>query len=382
MNGHQRKRKAGQRFGWNSAWAVLASVILVVSVCACGGSHSVSREHKGGTRAIRSTTQATLQHRPRAIPVRPQAKLQVVAEHRLPGQTSRFDYQSLDERRHLLFIANLGANQIDVIYTRGPRLVRTIGGIASPHGILVVPQLGRVFVSATGSRQLATIDEASGRVLARTPAGSYPDGIAYDSIEHRLFVSDELAGAEVVINARTARPVATIKLGTEAGNVQYDPRSRRMLVAIDDNGDNQLVLIDPRALHVVRRIRLTGCESAHGLHLDVPRRLAFVACADNSRLRVVDLRALRVVGPSYPVGQDPDVLDFDPSLRRLYVAAESGVVSSFIESGRRLHSVGAYRATAAHAVSVDPATHRVYVPLASVSGPSMLRVLKPTQRRH
>ena len=79
-----------------------------------------------------------------------------------------------------------------------------------------------------------------------------------------------------------------------------------------------------------------------------------------------------------PIGSDPDVLAFDPVLGRLYVAAESGVVAVLEERDGSLVQLGWYRAPKAHSVAVDPATHRVYVPLANVGGRPILRVLAPT----
>ena len=40
--------------------------------------------------------------------------------------------------------------------------------------------------------------------------------------------------------------------------------------------------------------------------------------------------------------------------------------------------LGWYRAPRAHSVAVDPATHRVYLPLANVGGHPVLRVLVPS----
>jgi hypothetical protein len=70
-------------------------------------------------------------------------------------------------------------------------------------------------------------------------------------------------------------------------------------------------------------------------------------------------------------------LAFDPGLQRLYVAAESGVVTVFEERERALQLLGEYRAPAAHSVSVDPATHRVYLPLENMGGRPVLRILSP-----
>ena len=79
------------------------------------------------------------------------------------------------------------------------------------------------------------------------------------------------------------------------------------------------------------------------------------------------------------VGDGPDVLAFDPGLRRLYVSAESGDVAVFQEQGRTLRKLGqAHLAAAAHTVAVDPKTHLVYFPLQSGSnGKPQLLIVKP-----
>ena len=60
------------------------------------------------------------------------------------------------------------------------------------------------------------------------------------------------------------------------------------------------------------------------------------------------------------------------------MAAESGVVAMFEERDGLLGQLGWYRAPRAHTVAVDPTTHRVYLPLANVSGHPVLRVLVPS----
>jgi DNA-binding beta-propeller fold protein YncE len=211
-------------------------------------------------------------------------------------------------------------------------------------------------------------------VISRTRAGAFPDGLAYDPVRRRVFVSDKTGGVEVVVDRRS-RVVGTVPLGGEAGNVKYDAGTGRMLVAVA--GREQLVSIDPARLRVVVRTPLPGCTGAHGLQLDMSRRLAFVACESNAKLLVVDLKRRRVT-QTLAVGDGPDVLALDTSLHRLYVAAESGVVAVFDEQGRTLTKVGqALLAPTAHSVAVDPSTHLVYFPLESVGGGPVLRIMAP-----
>ena len=112
--------------------------------------------------------------------------------------------------------------------------------------------------------------------------------------------------------------------------------------------------------------------------VDAPRRLAFVACDGNAKLRTLNLRTMRFTG-TFDVGSSPDVLALDASKRRLYVSAESGVVAVFAETATSARPLGrAFLATEAHSVAVDPATHLVYFPLQSGStgGPQLL-IMRP-----
>jgi hypothetical protein len=80
-----------------------------------------------------------------------------------------------------------------------------------------------------------------------------------------------------------------------------------------------------------------------------------------------------------PVAHDPDVLAIDAQANRLHVAAESGNLSSFdIAQAETPHALGdVYVGDGAHAVAVDPVSHRLYLALADVNGRAVLRVLAP-----
>src|SRR5215469_2284461 len=249
---------------------------------------------------------------------------------------------------------------------RHERRHRTITGVNSVHGVVAVPSLHRVFASATGSDQVATIDEGDLKVVSRAPGGDYPDGIAYDASEHAIFVSDEHGGTVTEIDTKTGARIRTIDVGGEAGNTQYDQRSRRVFTDVQARDD--VAVIDPVSGHVVARHQLAGCEHDHGLLLDATHRLAFVACDGNARLLAMGLDDWTELG-TFAVGEGPDVLAIDPGLGRLYVASESGVVSVFQEEGHALKAIGsAFLANEAHTVAVDPVTHRVYFALENVNG--------------
>jgi YVTN family beta-propeller protein len=289
----------------------------------------------------------------------------------LPGDTSRFDYESLDPGAHRLYIAHLGGGTVPVYDISTGAMVGEVPGVPGVHGVLAVPELARVYATATGANQVAVIDPQSLTVVATIPGGQYPDGLAYDPEVGKLYVSDESGGTDTVIDTATNQVVATVPLGGDVGNTQFDAGSHQILVAVQTR--NQLVTIDPQTDQVSGRYDTPGCNQPHGLQISPDLRLAFVACQGNAKLVVMDLQTMSVT-ESYGVGSNPDVLAFDGPRRVLYVAAESGPVTAFSETETGLKPLAQDNVGPnAHVVAVDPDTGHVYLPLANLGGQPILR---------
>jgi hypothetical protein len=301
--------------------------------------------------------------------------LKAVKDVPIGAPTRRFDYASLDPRTGLLFVADLAGSRVLAFDVRELRLVGVIAGVQSVHGVLAVPELGRVYASATGVDQLVAIDEASLKIVSHAPAGHYPDGIAWDPKHKKLCVSDETGRTVAVVDAASNQLVQTLQAGGEAGNTQYDAGSA--MIYSNEQTNNRLIGIDPKTDRIVSRDSLPGCEGAHGLLIDATRRLAFIACEDNAKLITFSLaRHAKVAEAS--IGAGPDVLAYDGPKRWLYVSSESGVVSIFEVGNDATRKIGqALLADNAHVVAVDPASHRAFFPLRDVGGRSVLRVTEP-----
>jgi hypothetical protein len=309
----------------------------------------------------------------------PSLPLRTLRDVPLSGGATRFDYQSFDPNTGRLYIAHLGDSSMVVFDVNKESQVADVKTLSRVHGILAAPDLHRVYASATGTNELAVIDDSTLQIIARAPAGDYPDGIAYAPKVNKICVSDLHGKTDTVIDAKTNQRVTTIPLGGGAGNTQYDSVSEHIFVTV--HGKNQLAEIDPNRDEVVGRYSLEGCSEPHGLLIDSEHRLAFVACEENAKLVVFDLEAKKMTG-IHSVGADPDVLAFDSSFGRLYVSAESGIVTVFDERGRNLEKVGqGLLASNAHSVAVDSRTHRVYFPLQNVGGKPVLRIALPSDKQ-
>lgn len=302
------------------------------------------------------------------------AVVKQVAEVPLPGPAVRFDYQSLDAKNGRLYIAHMNADQLVVFDTEKRQVVANLDGFKRVHGVIAVPEISRAFASATGDHQMKAVDMNTLKIVGEAGPINYPDGLAYSVSTKRIFVSDEHGGVDAVVDAQTNKLITSIPLGGGAGNTVYDEGSGHILVAV--HRINELVSIDPVAVKIIGRYKLPGIENPHGIALDQAHRLAFIAGEENHSLAVFDLNSMKLLSV-HQVGDDPDVLAFDPGLGRLYVSAESGTVTVLQESGRDLRQIGQVHMPHAHTVSVDPKSHLVYFPLENVEGHPFLRIMQP-----
>ena len=301
-----------------------------------------------------------------------------VATIPLPGTPTRFDYESLDSRSGRLYMAHLGEGRLVVFDTNRRTVLADLPGFPHAHGVLAVPRLHRVYVTVSPLTRtpgrLAVVDTRTLKTQSLVPTGIHPDGLDYDPENRRLFVSDEWGQTVSVIDTRTDRTAGAIPLGGEVGNTRYDPISKRIFSTVQTK--NLLAEIDPGTPRLVRRYPLPGGAHPHGLWIDGPRRLAFIACEQNAVLLVFDLETRKVTG-RFPVGRRPDVLAFDPLRRRLFVASEAGTIAVFREQGHTLVEEGqSFLGHRAHVILFDPGTRLLYLPLENQDGHPVLKILR------
>src|SRR5438552_12336734 len=91
----------------------------------------------------------------------------------LTGGTTRLDYQSLDSDNGRLYIAHLGSDLMTVFDVNKQTVVGEVKDLKRVHGVLAVPELHRVYASATGTNELVVIDDQTLQIVARVSAGDY-----------------------------------------------------------------------------------------------------------------------------------------------------------------------------------------------------------------
>lgn len=300
--------------------------------------------------------------------------LKKLTEFDLPGPSGkRFDYLTIDPDDHYLLSAHLAAGQMYVIDLRTNKIVATVTGTPGAEGVEYVPELKKAYTSNAYDNTIGVVDLRLMKVIKNIPTEAKPDGSAYAAPFHKLYVSDERGKAEAIVDVRTDTLVKTLHFKSETGMPQYDPVATKVYVNLQD--DNIFAVIDPATDEVVARYSVGRCSGNHGMTLDPEHHRAFLACEGNDLMTVFDLDKHEPIA-FLPMAGGPDVIKFDPGLKRIYAACGSGAISVFqmddADHYRKVEDFPVQKKV--HSLAVDPETHRVYAPEQEVDGTPVARM--------
>ena len=300
--------------------------------------------------------------------------LKEVAKFDLPGPGGkRFDYLTIDEGDHYLISAHLAANQTYVIDLHTDKVLATVTDTPGAEGVEYVPEFKKFYTSNAGDNTIGVVDMKQMKVVKKLKTESKPDGSTYAAPYHKLYVSDERGKAEAIVDVRKDEIIKTLHFDSETGMPQYDPVARKVYVNLQDT--NIFTVIDPSTDEVIGRYSVGRCKGNHGMTLDPEHHRAFLACEGNELMTVFDLDKNQPIA-FLPMAGGPDVIKFDPGLKRIYVACSSGAISVFQmddpDHYRKLEDFPVQKKV--HSLAVDLQTHRVYAPEQEADGKPVARM--------
>ena len=288
-----------------------------------------------------------------------------------PGK--RFDYLTIDTDDDYLISAHLAANQTYVIDLHTDKVLATVTDTPGAEGVEYVPEFKKFYTSNAGDNTIGVVDMKQMKVVKKLKTESKPDGSTYAAPYHKLYVSDERGKAEAIVDVTKDEIIKTLHFDSETGMPQYDPVARQVYVNLQDT--NIFAVIDPSTDEVIGRYSVGRCKGNHGMTLDPEHHRAFLACEGNELMTVFDLDKNQPIA-FLPMAGGPDVIKFDPGLKRIYVACSSGAISVFQmddpDHYRKLEDFPVQKKV--HSLAVDLQTHRVYAPEQEADGKPVARM--------
>jgi DNA-binding beta-propeller fold protein YncE len=301
--------------------------------------------------------------------------LKQITKFDLPGPGGkRFDYLTIDEDDHYLFSAHLAAGQTYVIDLNTNRAVATITDTPGAEGVEYVSEFKKFYTSNAYDNTIGVVDLKQMKVIKKLKTEAKPDGSTYAAPFHKLYVSDERGKAEAIVDVTKDEIIKTLHFDSETGMPQYDPVARKVYVNLQDQ--NIFAVIDPSTDAVVGRYPVGRCKGNHGMTLDAEHHRAFLSCEENNLMTVFDLDKHEPIA-FLPIADGPDVIKFDPGLKRIYVSCSSGAISVFqMDDPNHYRKVEDFRVQKkVHSLAVDAKTHRVYAPEQEADGKPVARMV-------
>jgi len=305
----------------------------------------------------------------------PGQTLKQIATIDLPGpKGQRFDYLTTDDEDQFLLSAHLGPGILYVIDMKTNKVVKAIPGVPGITGLEFVPEARKVYTSDWGEEKIGIVDLHSMTVVKRLATAAKPNGSTYAAPFHKVYVSNTLGKAVAVVDVDKDEIVKTIEFPSETGMPQYDSSARKVYVNLRNT--NEIAEINPATDTLLGKYPVDGCQFNHGMAVDSEHHRAFILCSGNRTFTVFALDTHKSIAHlSLPAGAD--VVKFDTSLGRIYVACSSGFISVFqaqdAEHYRKLEDFPVEKMV--HSLAVDSTSHRVYAPEQQEKGQPVARMI-------
>ena len=275
------------------------------------------------------------------------------------GGWDDFAFDSVGQR---LFLSR--ATRVMVVDAAKGTLLAEIPDTAGVHEIALAQDLGKGFTSNGKEDTVTVFDLKTLKPLSKIKVtGGNPDAIMYEPVTRRVFTFNGHGGNATVIDAVSGAVVATIPL---AGKPEFAVADGKGMVYVNIEDKSELSTIDARKATVVNTWSLAPCESPSGLAMDVKNRRLFAGC-DNKLMAVMDADTGKVVA-SLPIGAGVDGTGFDPGTGLAFSSNGEGSLTVIHEDSPDKYSVLQDAATRkfARTMTLDPASHRVYLVTAEV----------------
>jgi DNA-binding beta-propeller fold protein YncE len=282
--------------------------------------------------------------------------LKVIAHYPIGGDV-RYDYLRVDPAMRRLYVSH--GTRVDVLDADTGAVLGEIGPMNGIHGIAIVPQLRRGFITAGADRAVDMFDVDSLKITKVIPGlGVKPDAIEYDPQTRMIYVANGASGGVTVIDPAKGEIAATIPITGKLEGLAFDGRGR---LFVNTENKSMIQVIDTHSLKPIASWPIAPVEGGTGLAIDAEHHRLFSAGANNL-LAVVDSDTGAVVATP-AIGDDPDGDAFDPSAGLVYTSNMIGTVTVIHEDTPDTYRVAQTVATAhgARTIAWDAKTGRLFL---------------------
>jgi DNA-binding beta-propeller fold protein YncE len=256
-----------------------------------------------------------------------------------------------------------------VIEVSTGKVVADISGQKKSHGVALVPEVRRGFISDGGSGSVLIFDVKTHAVLGSVPAADDADGIIYDRASNRVLVmcgdAHKLIAIAPDVDPNGGKPVATIDLG---GSPEFAVADENGKVYVNIADKDEVAVVDTKAMKIIARWPTAPGMKPTGMSMDRASRRLFIGCR-NSKLIVMNADDGKIVA-DFPIGAYVDATAFRGGL--VFASCGDGTLTIVREDSPDKFEVVQVLKTqlGARTMGVDPTGVMIYLPTADLTFPA------------
>jgi DNA-binding beta-propeller fold protein YncE len=242
-----------------------------------------------------------------------------------PGGGEDFDYVTVDSASRRVYLSH--GVEVKVLDADNFSVVGTISGLKGCHGVLVLSELGKGFITDGEAGSVAVFDLKTLKITSRIKTAPDTDSIIYDSASKLIFTFNGDSKNATAIDPVKQTVVKVIAMG---GGVEY-PVSDGKGTIFDDNAEkNDVAVLDTHTFKIKARWPIAPAGEPTGMAMDREHRRLFSAGRTPPILVMLDADNGKVI-QSLPIGEGVDGDIFEPETGLLYISVQDGKIHIFHE---------------------------------------------------
>ena len=281
------------------------------------------------------------------------------------GGDGGWDYATL--HHGLLYVTRVTHTMVIDVSTG--KVEADIGGQKRSHGVALVPEVRRGFISDGGSGSVLIFDMKTDAVLGKVPAADDADGIIYDRASNRVLVmcgdAHKLVAIAHDVDPNGGKPAATLDLG---GSPEFAVADENGKVYVNIADKDEVAVVDTKAMKVIARWPTAPGMKPTGMSMDRANRRLFIGCR-NQKLVVMNADDGKIVA-DFPIGAYVDATAFRDGL--VFASCGDGTLTIVREVSPDKFEVAQVLKTqvGARTMAVDPTGVMIYLPTADLTFPA------------
>jgi YVTN family beta-propeller protein len=283
------------------------------------------------------------------------------------GGGEYFDYITVDPAARRVYLSH--GTEVNVLDADSGTVVGNIAGLKRDHGVALVPDLGRGFISDGNMGQAVIFDLKTFKKIGQVKAEADADSIIYDPASKRIFVFNGEPKSSTVIDPANGAVIATIPLGGAPEQAVADGEG-----TIYDNLEdtNEVIALDSRTLKIKARWPVAPAGQPVSMAMDRRHRRLFIGGRNPKLFVVMDADTGKIIGQPFPIGDRVDTTVFDPETGLVACSTREGTIHIFHEdSPDKFSAVETVKTEfGAKTMALDPKTHNLFVDTSDFETPA------------